>query len=348
MLRDRPSDPLAVEVVAVPAKGVERWLTQRLSHVLGSRPGRPGTRERATAAASASVRLPWPGPQPPRPPTDPSADPAASARARPRADRSARSDARAARSRLLGRRPATANITVPIPPQPRPPVRRAVKHGAWLWTALVEGGAAVGWTPRTLSTTVALTSIRHLGRGAASAPPERRRQQGVERDQNHALVPGRLAVEGEDREQGADQQASKRLTDVQRLHCGGERRDEPVRDQRRQYAGDSEHRYREPEWPGGDRRRPGAPPHLTSANNGHHVGEEGQRAHFTRAIAAFRAVSSPKNRNSNGVGEARGTRRRAYEPGSPAHAPPACSAGRCGCLPGEPAADLGRTGSGDG
>src|SRR5450759_1453096 len=49
------------------------------------------------------------------------------------------------------------------------------------------------------------------------------------------------------------------------------------------------------------RRRPGAPPHLTSANNSHHVGEEGQRAHFTHAIAAFRAVSSPKN--SNGVGE---------------------------------------------
>ena len=28
-------DPFASEVVAVPAKGVERWLTQRLSTVLG-------------------------------------------------------------------------------------------------------------------------------------------------------------------------------------------------------------------------------------------------------------------------------------------------------------------------
>ena len=29
------ADPLAQEVVVVPAKGVERWLTQRLSHRLG-------------------------------------------------------------------------------------------------------------------------------------------------------------------------------------------------------------------------------------------------------------------------------------------------------------------------
>ncbi|MFZ2173979.1 MAG: exodeoxyribonuclease V subunit gamma, partial [Rhodococcus sp. (in: high G+C Gram-positive bacteria)] len=32
------TDPFAREVVAVPAKGVERWLTQRLSTTLGSRP----------------------------------------------------------------------------------------------------------------------------------------------------------------------------------------------------------------------------------------------------------------------------------------------------------------------
>jgi len=32
------SDPFAREVVAVPAKGVERWLTQRLSTALGARP----------------------------------------------------------------------------------------------------------------------------------------------------------------------------------------------------------------------------------------------------------------------------------------------------------------------
>ena len=34
-------DPFVPEVVAVPAKGVERWLAQRLSHVLGAGPGAP-------------------------------------------------------------------------------------------------------------------------------------------------------------------------------------------------------------------------------------------------------------------------------------------------------------------
>src|SRR5919202_3975288 len=32
-------DPFAEELVVVPAKGVERWLAQRLSHRLGSAPG---------------------------------------------------------------------------------------------------------------------------------------------------------------------------------------------------------------------------------------------------------------------------------------------------------------------
>lgn len=36
LLADPLPDPFATEVVAVPAKGVERWLTQRLSHVLGA------------------------------------------------------------------------------------------------------------------------------------------------------------------------------------------------------------------------------------------------------------------------------------------------------------------------
>ena len=36
VLRSAPADPFVSEVVAVPAKGVERWLAQRLSHVLGS------------------------------------------------------------------------------------------------------------------------------------------------------------------------------------------------------------------------------------------------------------------------------------------------------------------------
>lgn len=39
VLGQRPSDPFAAEVVAVPARGVERWLTQRLSHVLGTGTG---------------------------------------------------------------------------------------------------------------------------------------------------------------------------------------------------------------------------------------------------------------------------------------------------------------------
>ncbi len=33
-------DPFAAELVLVPTKGVERWLSQRLSHVLGSSSGR--------------------------------------------------------------------------------------------------------------------------------------------------------------------------------------------------------------------------------------------------------------------------------------------------------------------
>ncbi len=40
LLRDPLPDPFATEVVVVPARGVERWLSQRLSHRLGGRPGR--------------------------------------------------------------------------------------------------------------------------------------------------------------------------------------------------------------------------------------------------------------------------------------------------------------------
>ena len=35
-----PEDPFAREVVAVPTRGMERWLTQRMSAVLGASPGR--------------------------------------------------------------------------------------------------------------------------------------------------------------------------------------------------------------------------------------------------------------------------------------------------------------------
>lgn len=40
MLAEPSQDPFAEEVVVVPARGVERWLTQRLSHRLGGSPGR--------------------------------------------------------------------------------------------------------------------------------------------------------------------------------------------------------------------------------------------------------------------------------------------------------------------
>ena len=35
LLADPLPDPFAEELVLVPARGVERWLSQRLSHVLG-------------------------------------------------------------------------------------------------------------------------------------------------------------------------------------------------------------------------------------------------------------------------------------------------------------------------
>ncbi|MEU4361473.1 exodeoxyribonuclease V subunit gamma [Promicromonospora sp. NPDC023987] len=40
LLATPPEDPFATEVVVVPARGVERWLAQRLSHRLGAAPGR--------------------------------------------------------------------------------------------------------------------------------------------------------------------------------------------------------------------------------------------------------------------------------------------------------------------
>ncbi len=39
LLAEPPADPFAADVVAVPTRGVERWLAQRLSHHLGSGPG---------------------------------------------------------------------------------------------------------------------------------------------------------------------------------------------------------------------------------------------------------------------------------------------------------------------
>jgi len=51
LLREPLPDPFASEVVAVPAKGVERWLAQRLSHVLGAA---------ADDGVCANVEFPWP------------------------------------------------------------------------------------------------------------------------------------------------------------------------------------------------------------------------------------------------------------------------------------------------
>ena len=48
------ADPFATEVVVVPAKGVERWLSQRLSHLLGAAPGREDG-----ICAGVEFRSPW-------------------------------------------------------------------------------------------------------------------------------------------------------------------------------------------------------------------------------------------------------------------------------------------------
>lgn len=39
VLREPQADPFAMELVLVPARGVERWLSQQLSHLLGNAPG---------------------------------------------------------------------------------------------------------------------------------------------------------------------------------------------------------------------------------------------------------------------------------------------------------------------
>jgi exodeoxyribonuclease V gamma subunit len=48
------TDPFQAEVIAVPTRGVERWLTQRLSTVLGTSPGRAD-------GVCANVEFPFPG-----------------------------------------------------------------------------------------------------------------------------------------------------------------------------------------------------------------------------------------------------------------------------------------------
>nr|MDQ4006776.1 exodeoxyribonuclease V subunit gamma [Actinomycetota bacterium] len=82
VLRSAPADPFTPDVVAVPSRGVERWIAQSLSSVLGTQPGRgdgvcanvvfpsPGRLVRDAVAAGSGLdadddpwaqhRLPWP------------------------------------------------------------------------------------------------------------------------------------------------------------------------------------------------------------------------------------------------------------------------------------------------
>jgi exodeoxyribonuclease V gamma subunit len=53
LLSESPADPFAPEVVCVPTRGMERWLAQRMSSVLGARPGR-------TDGICANVEFPSP------------------------------------------------------------------------------------------------------------------------------------------------------------------------------------------------------------------------------------------------------------------------------------------------
>lgn len=54
VVRSPLDDPLQAEIVAVPTRGVERWLTQRLSAALGASPGRAD-------GVCANVEFPFPG-----------------------------------------------------------------------------------------------------------------------------------------------------------------------------------------------------------------------------------------------------------------------------------------------
>lgn len=57
VLSDPLDDPMATEIIAVPARGIERWLTQRLSHRLGAATGEGG-RPDAGVCANVDFRSP--------------------------------------------------------------------------------------------------------------------------------------------------------------------------------------------------------------------------------------------------------------------------------------------------
>ena len=54
LISDPLDDPMAAEVVSVPTRGIERWLTQRLSTRLGAREGRQD-------GVCANIDFPFPG-----------------------------------------------------------------------------------------------------------------------------------------------------------------------------------------------------------------------------------------------------------------------------------------------
>src|SRR4051794_36508690 len=53
LLVEQLEDPCAPEVIAVPTRGMERWLTQRMSACLGATPGR-------SDGVCANVEFPFP------------------------------------------------------------------------------------------------------------------------------------------------------------------------------------------------------------------------------------------------------------------------------------------------
>ena len=64
ILSEPLDDPMVAEIVSVPTRGVERWITQRLSHRLGA--GDPGGAGRDGSPAGhggvcANVEFPFPG-----------------------------------------------------------------------------------------------------------------------------------------------------------------------------------------------------------------------------------------------------------------------------------------------
>jgi len=65
VLVDSLDDPFTPEVVAVPTQGIERWLTHRLSSVLGASPTAMTASAPTSSSPSPCAWSAWPSPQPP-------------------------------------------------------------------------------------------------------------------------------------------------------------------------------------------------------------------------------------------------------------------------------------------